>query len=102
MWRPYWEREANVTTRHIPYSATDDIQAAGLGNPKLTVRAYLTDDADIDTLIAAIGTTGRNLTDLFEAGTTLSNTRLIEVSNIRRHDYEERITCTLVFMREGS
>ncbi len=102
MWRPAWERKPNVEVRHIPYGARDDVQAAGLGNPTLTLRAKLSSDNDMDTLIAVVGATGRALSDLFTSGNNFSNVRLIEVANIQRWDGGAVWTCKLVFMREGS
>ncbi len=102
MWRPYWERKPNIEVRHIPYSGKDDVQAAGLGNPTLTLRAKVGSDNDMDTLVAAVGATGRTLSDLFTSGNDFSNVRLIEVSNMQRWDGGATWQCKLIFMREGS
>ena len=102
MWRPYWEREANVTVRNIPYGNKDDVQSAGMGNPKLTLQVMLTADADMDTLLAAAGPTGLTLTNLFVSGNDYNNVRLIECSSMRRHDASATWTAQLTFMREGS
>ena len=102
MWRPYWEREANVTVRNIPYGNKDDVPSAGMGNPRLALAVLVSADADMDTLLASVGATGRTLTNLYTSGNDYSNVRLIECREMRRHDAAATWTAQLVFMREGS
>lgn len=102
MWRPYWERAANVTVRNIPYAAKDDVQSAGMGNPRLELRIKVNSDANMDTLLASVGSTARPLTNLFTSGNDFSNTYLIEVTDMRRWDHGQTWTAQAVFMRVGS
>ena len=102
MWRAYWEREANVTVRNIPYANKDNVQSAGPGNPKLTLRIKVDADADMDTLLASVGTTARTLTNLYTVGNDFSNVYLIEISDMQRWDHGATGTAKATFMREGS
>ena len=102
MFRPYWEREANMSIRHIPYGGKDNVQSAGLGNPKLVVQILVLSDANMDTLIASVGATARTLTNLFVASNDFGNVYLIGLDSVRRWDHGEKWTATATFMREGS
>lgn len=98
--RPVWTRQANISVRNIPYANKDNVQSAGQGNFRMTVTAVIAADADLATLQAAVGVTGRTLTDLFE--TNYNNTYLLAVDNPRRQTARQYIWADLTFMREGS
>ena len=102
MFRPAWERENNVTIRNIPYGNKDNIQGAGLGNPRITVRILVSSDANMATLQTSVGSTARTLTNLFYTGNDYSNTYLVNLTDIQRHDVSTTWTATATFMREGS
>lgn len=102
MWRPQWEQAQAWTARLIPYANKDDVQFAGRGNRRLTLQVLVENDSGIATLLAATGTTGRTLANLYSSGDNYTNTRLLEVKDIRRWDFGAKWVATLIFDREGS
>ena len=100
MFRPGWEREANVTVRNIPYANKDDIQHGGYGSKRLTVDIVILEDSGMASLQASAGGTARTLTNLFASADDYTNVYLISVANIRRHDASAVWTATAVFIQE--
>lgn len=79
---PHWTRTANITRRHIPYSDTDDVQAAGLGHFRITVEILGEVSTDLLTLVSMIGVTGRALDDF--GGSNYTNVMLTNLTPITR------------------
>jgi hypothetical protein len=97
-----WEQEAFITRRVIPYANKEDVQSAGRGNYRVTLKAYLTSDSSVATLQAAVGTTLRTLTNPFGDSVNYSNTMLVAVSDIRRRSWQQEWELTLEFERMGA
>jgi hypothetical protein len=102
MFRPGWEREANVSVRNIPYANKDDIQHGGYGSKRLTVDIVVLDDSGIANLQASVGSTARTLTNLFGTGDDYTNVYLLSLTGIRRHDVQAVWTATATFIQEPS
>ena len=100
MFRPGWQREANVAVRNIPYSGKDDIQHAGIGSKRLTVGIVVLDDSGMASLQASVGATARTLSDLFASGDNYTNVYLISLTDIQRYDYSAVWTATATFIQE--
>ncbi len=79
---PDWTRAPNISRRHIPYSDTDDVQAAGLGHFRITVEILVEVPADLQTLISFQGVTGRALDDF--GGSNYTNVLLTSLTQITR------------------
>lgn len=79
---PDWTRAGNISRRHIPYSDTDDVQAAGLGHFRIMVEILVEVPTDLQILIGYVGATGRALDDF--AGSDYSNVLLTSLTQISR------------------
>lgn len=99
MFWPHWENEPNVSVRHIPGGNTDDVQFGGRGYGKLTVKCYVTSDADVSTLQSSVDGTGRTLGSY--NGSDYTNSYLTKISDLRRWDSGQKWTCTLEFLRQA-
>ena len=98
-WHPRFERKAYVTRKHIWGGNRDDIHFGGLGNETLKVTLVLTDDSHLAALYGAFGATARTLVIFNE---TYTSTYLLDVSNPRRAEYDERWLVDVEFERMGS
>lgn len=99
---PRWEQEAFIARRVIPFANREDVQSAGRGNYRVTLKAYITSDSGVATLQAAVGTTPRTLTNPFGNSVNYANTLLVGVTDIRRRAWAEEWELTLEFERVGS
>lgn len=85
---PRWRSEPNVVSTHIPGANADRVQVLGRGNPHVTLRLYVTTDADYLALAAMVGdgVTG-TLTDPFGDGQVYSSVGLVDLSDPERRSY---------------
>jgi hypothetical protein len=92
------EEQEVVVVTHIPLSNRDNVQWGGLTNPTVEVDAMLDTMADLDTLRAARGMTGRPLT---LDGQIYNAYRLLNVLNATPIGDTGLVFCRLRFIGPG-
>lgn len=97
--RPPWTRKLHVSREHYPETNLDEVQFGGKGNFTIKVRAVVYSQANLDTLLAAWGSTSRALT-LWSVAQ--GNAYLTDLVPVEDHEMTDWHYVDLTFERESA